>query len=204
MTESAAPPLRGLAEALGREFRSLDEAARELRPLAAEGLGTDIDYESIADELGDDAWDLGADLVEAWFDETARRIAACRGEGGALRLYRVMRLPDVDDFVARTAVLGVGCHWTTTQERASSDYDTGQLAEGSDVLLVADAPESSVDWFTTFQAALAHPGEHEVTVGGPLRLLEVLGVGGEAIWRPGAVVPSWGYQPPDPGAPRGP
>jgi hypothetical protein len=104
---------------------------------------------------------------------------------GSLRLDRGVRLKDdIEDLASD----GLGIHWTTTIDCATSNHDPCQEAGGYDAILVADALASSVDWPETFRANTAHPWEREVTVAGPVRLIQVVDArDGGILWRPDRV-----------------
>jgi hypothetical protein len=122
----------------------------------------------------DDSGRSEAEIRAAWFDHVVKELRIA-SRSGVMRLYRMLASQDVQGFIAATeAGHPLGSHWTHNANSATSSYHTGDLPPGvREVLLVADAPLASIDWFTTMQANFSQPYEQEVFVIGPVRLLSI-------------------------------
>lgn len=165
-----------LLENWRQQVRSLDDILAHREDFIA-NPGVDSDLESMAimhpeiDRMFNEDSDPAFMRAE-WFDHVVRKLQG-HSRQGFLTVYRMLAIQDVEAFIAATeAGHPLGSHWTYNDATATSSYHTGELPPGArEVLLVAEAPLSSVDWFATMQANFAHPYEQEVFVEGPVRLL---------------------------------
>jgi len=150
--------------------------------------------------------DLGGlpdgEILSGWFDHLVA-VLARKAAGGALVCHRALDVPDADAFLdAARAGCPLGVHWTHDEVSASTAYFDGER-HGAEVTLLAEVPVGSVDWRTTLLRNFRHPYEQEVTVSGPVRLLEACV--GDAVAELGIECPTageWREWLPEPGGLR--
>lgn len=136
---------------------TIDQLAA-LKDLFLQNSGTDNDEGSLS-ELVPDADE--ENVESEYFDlciETFRHVS----RSGHLTLYRAISVDDVDAFVAAVEKgTRLGNHWTYHDHAASTSYHSEQQKEHL-LMLVCEAPVSSVDWSTSLQQHFSHPYEHEI------------------------------------------
>jgi len=150
-----------------REGLTLNDVIRHKADFLA-NPGREIDWESIADELGfNDDFEY-APLASQWFDELVGKF---QGQA-TFTLHRHMTVADFGGYVdgLESGTGTVGAHWSMSED-TSSPYP---YQSWIDVLLTGEVRADQVDWFTTFQNFFAFPEEREISFHGPIRLLSIL------------------------------
>lgn len=134
--------------------------------------GTDPDYESILDYLGMDGDEDVADIHGAYFDDLIAHYKKISAKG-SVRVFRCISVKDVQRFIASLDRRRIGQSWASDRESASCDYHPEANHE-HEILLIADAPETSICWEGSMVQNFGWPDEHEIVVDGPVHNLQVI------------------------------
>lgn len=162
---------------------TIDQLAA-LKDLFLENSGTDNDDGPMMELVPEATED---NYLSEYFDlciETFRLVS----RSGHLTLYRAISVDDVDAFLAKVIKgKAVGNHWTYHDHAASTSYHSEAQKEHF-LMLVCEAPITSVDWSTSLQQHFSHPYEHEIFVTGPVKLTMILDEHDQAIAEPNKIV----------------
>lgn len=152
---------------------SLDDM-QKLKPLFVRNSGTDPDWQEIIEQLGLSGNEEEEEILGTWFDDL---LAKFRNFGSSFPLYRRISVDDIESFISSVRNVPLGIFWADNRESASDEYHPEKNKDHS-ILLIAEAPLSSVDWGSSFTAQTGHPHECEITLCGPVRDLRVYTING--------------------------
>ena len=149
---------------------TLEDLAAE-REAFIDNPGTDADYDGICDEIGHDGDEDARSLNARWFDHVMTLFRDLSGTG-EVTVHRRISVEDPEAFVSSIDMRPLGCSWSWDEESASCDYHP-EADHEHEILLTAQAPETSVCWQDSMVQHFGHPHEREIVVEGPVRDLVI-------------------------------
>ena len=159
-------------------IRTIEELAAK-RDEFVDNPGTDPDYDGIVDEIGNEEEDTRT-LNALWFDHVMNLLREI-SRSGIVTVYRRISVKDTDEFLSSIGRRPLGCSWSWDEESASCDYHPEANHE-HEILLTAQAPETSVCWQDSMVQHFGHPHEREIVIEGNVRNL-VIALGGRVLAR---------------------
>lgn len=134
-----------LIESVQEQHASLEQLAA-MRDEFIVNPGTDADYDQILDQLEMSGDEEAEEINAAFFDDRMahyRQIAAT----GSVKVYRCISVRNLAKFIASINKRPLGCSWASDEESASCEYHP-EANHDHEIMLVAQAPMSSIHWDT--------------------------------------------------------
>lgn len=134
--------------------------------------GTDPDYDSIVDEIGAGDNETEQQIHARWFDHVIDRFSDLSSEG-SMKVHRMISIEDVSSFISTCSDKPLGSSWSWDQEAASCEYHPEANYE-NEIMLIAEAPVTSICWQDCMVQHFGHPHEREIVIEGPVCDLRII------------------------------